>query len=1167
MLLKIYLLGQFKLQSGDIPIDLPSRPAQAVMAYLALNPGVSIRREALASLLWPDAAESNARSYLRQALWRIRKSLESGSLIWEDYLQISDISVLFDDRSDGWVDANKMLEPIQEIAESEIEQVVNLYRGELLPGFYEDWVVLERERIQAAYHQKMNLLLERLVQTRRWDQAMDYAEQWIQLGHTPEPAYRALMHAYAGQGDLGMVSATYQRCLEALHRELGLEPSSETMILYEQIILGDTDTLDTRSISFIDTTVQPPPFLDQETPQQIEAPYFAARRLELDKLEKFLNLAIVDKGRVVFVIGEAGSGKTALLEEFSRQSQEKYPGLVVASGNCNAHTGIGDPYLPFREVMELLTGNVESRWSAGAITTEHARRLWNTLPITAQALVESGPDLVGTFVSSGALLQRVGGCFPCGTGWLSQLQVLAERQAARTTLISSLQSDLFDQYARVLASVAREFPMLIMLDDLQWADQGSIGLLFHLGRFLAGSRIMLTGVYRPEEVAIGREGERHPLEPVIHEIQRHYGDININLDKSESMEFIQDILASEPNRLESDFKDMLHNQTQGHPLFTIELLRGMQERGDLQRDRDGFWVEGSSLDWETLPARVEAVIAERIARLPQPLRATLRTASVEGEVFTAEVVARVQKTAGDQILGNLSRTLDKKHHLIQTQSVARVNNQLLSRYRFRNILIQKYLYNSLDEVERVHLHQRVGDTLEDLFLVNGQIAADTGIAPQLARHFQESWNYEKAIHYLHLSGNMAVQLSAYQEARTHFYRAMELLKSLPENPERDELELALQTANMIAWKGYPGTEWENSCIRALELSRKMGKIQPRCLVLSDLAIIYYVRAQYQRAMQYIEEAVQVAQQAEDQLLLILGYWISGVLHFGMGEYSRAKFYLENVFNFYVPEEHHQVSVQLLGVDGCLSGMAYLACNLWCLGYPEQAQELSNKTLELAHELNHPFTLADVLSHAGCLFYEMLGDASTVEKYAAELERLSQRKVLAWTGAGTRHLGAALSQLGQIGKGIVLMQEGMEVCRSLDIFCNFPGTLRFLAEARVINGQAEQALNTIDEALKIVEETDEHNWESELYRLRAELLLSKGDETGAEASLLESIQVAQRQNAKSWELRACIDLARLWQTQGKANEAARMLGEIYSWFTEGFDTPDLQEANSLLEDLS
>lgn len=172
MSLKIYLLGQFKLTANDLALDLPTRSAQSLLAYLALNAGVTNRREKLASLLWPDATEPNARGYLRQALWRIRKSLEIASLNWENYLQINDISITFDDQSTYWLDANLLLSRVESLPVEEIIEIVRLYRGELLPGFYDEWIIVERERLQMAYHQKMNLLLERLSQARRWDDVL-----------------------------------------------------------------------------------------------------------------------------------------------------------------------------------------------------------------------------------------------------------------------------------------------------------------------------------------------------------------------------------------------------------------------------------------------------------------------------------------------------------------------------------------------------------------------------------------------------------------------------------------------------------------------------------------------------------------------------------------------------------------------------------------------------------------------------------------------------------------------------------------------------------------------------------------------------------------------------------------------------------------------------------
>lgn len=282
------------------------------------------------------------------------------------------------------------------------------------------------------------------------------------------------------------------------------------------------------------------------------------------------------------------------------------------------------------------------------------------------------------------------------------------------------------------------------------------------------------------------------------------------------------LLDSEPNRLESSFREILHQQTQGHPLFTIELLRGMQERGDLVRDEKGQWVEGSRLDWEKMPARVEVVIAERIGRLSLQAQASLQVASVEGEVFTAEVLARVMEIDKRGLLASLSGELDKKHRLIRAESIQRQGGQLLSSYRFRHILFHKYLYSSLDEVERVHLHDRVGISIKELYSVQEEIPA---VALQLARHFEEAGIPEKAIRYLHQAGERAIRLSAYQEGITHLNRGLELLQFLPDSPSREQQELLLQLSlggTALKYRG-PSSPVVSTLYRARDLCQKLGK--------------------------------------------------------------------------------------------------------------------------------------------------------------------------------------------------------------------------------------------------------------------------------------------------------------------------------------------------------
>jgi DNA-binding SARP family transcriptional activator/tetratricopeptide (TPR) repeat protein/energy-coupling factor transporter ATP-binding protein EcfA2 len=1165
--LEIYLLGQFKLKADDRLVELPSRPAQGLLAYLALNAGATLRREKLASLLWVDSTESNARGYLRQAFWRIRKSLETGSLRWENYLQISEISVTFDNHSDYWLDVEQLIRPPDERPLDELIAEIELYRGELLPGFYDSWVGLERDRLQTAYFQKMNYLLEHLLQARRWDETIRLGEQWILHGYSPEPAYRALMKAYAGSGDAGMAIATYLRCVEALDRDLGVEPSLQTRRLNEQIKRGDTEAI-TPSVPILAEVPRRPPFLDERwEPVEFEKHIVVARERQLEQLARFLELAISGQGRVVLITGEAGSGKTTLVNEFTERARKAHPNLIFANGNCNAYTGIGDPYLPFREILALLSGDVGSRLAAGAISRPYAHFLWNLIPFTVQALLEASRDLIDTFVPGSGLYERAVAYATGEPAWLTRLDQLLHRKLVDPESRNPHQSDLFIQYSNLLHILSRQGPIVLVLDDLQWADLGSISLIFHLGRQLSGKRILIVGSYRPEELALGRAGERHPLEPVINELQREFGDIEVNLDQLESRVFVEAILNLEPNRLGRQFRDMLCDLTHGHPLFTIELLRGMQERRDLVQDDQGRWVEGASLDWETLPARVEAVIGERVGRLDPSVQATLRIASVEGEIFTAEVVASVQSLEASKILRLLSNELDKNHHLVRAQSIQRIGGQLISSYRFRHILVQKYLYNSLDPVERVHLHEQVGISLEDLY--GSQLGATT-LAPQLARHFQEAKLTEKAIHYLELVGVRALQVSAYQEANAHLERGLALLASLPNPQNFAQQELSLQLAYGMGWhlaRGFTPPEMERAYIRALELCQVVGNKTQHCQILAGLSNMYYVRGDYSKSQELAEEMLGIAQQAGDPLLIALGYWCHGITLFVQGEFKEARSSLEQIAAFYEPHKHHRPLLFLRGVDLGLSGLAYLACCLWCLGYPEQAMEQSQQVLALARQLDHSFTLADVLRYGGCELHKYRRDAQSLKLLADELVQVSgENNFPAWLVAGRICQGEALIMAEQFEEGIDLIRRSITENLARNVSCTISGSLLILAEAYVKLGDPKLGRAVLAEAFEFIEQAGETYMTAEGHRVHSELLLSQGDEVAAEASLHKALEIAHRQEARSWELRAAIDLALLWKKQGKLDEASRMVSEIYSCFTEGFDTPELRQAQELINPL-
>jgi DNA-binding SARP family transcriptional activator/predicted ATPase len=1171
--------------------EFKSNKVRALLAYLAVEADRPHRREVLAGLLWSEWPDREALSNLRYALSSLRRAIGDRDADPE-FLLVTRDSLQLNTASDFWLDVAAFTDAVQggrtqSPATDQLEQAIAIYRGSFLEGFsvgdspaFEEWAILTRERLARLMSSSLHRLAERYQHLGAYEHAEHHARRQTELEPWDEQAHQQLMRALALGGQRATALAQYETCRRLLSEELGVEPSRETTRLYEQIRDGELQATAPARASQLDLAPGLPRFLDEEAPE-VEPTTFVARERELMQMHDYLDLVLAGQGLPVFLTGEAGSGKTALIQEFTRRAQDASASssqgsgqnLVVAIGNCNAYTGLGDPYLPFREILELLTGDVEAQWAAGSMTREQAQQLWSLLPPAVQALVEGGPDLIDTFVLRAALLSRARAIAPNGAGWLTRLEELLEHKPASTKAPMHQQDHLFKQYTGVLRTLARQVPMVLVVDDLQWADAGSISLLFHLGRQLAGSRILLVGAYRPEEIALGRDGERHPLEPVVNELQRNSGLAIVDLGQADRQGFVEALLDSEPNRLGPSFRQKLVRQTQGHPLFTVELLRGMQERDDLIQDGHGRIIEGPALDWETLPARVEAAIKERIGRLDQMLRSALQVASVEGEVFTAEVVARVQAVSERELVGRLSGELDRRHQLVRAHAIEHMGSQRLSRYRFRNYLFQKYLYDSLDNVERTYLHEDVANALEGLYRDRASetagAAAIPAIAVQLARHFQEAGVAEKAIHYLHQAGERAIQLSAYQEGKAHLSAALALVETLPDTAQRAQRELALLASLRVLLANtlsLASPEAGTALERAWELCQQLDDTPQRFSVMLMLGIRQGTQGEYQAARETLENVFDLAELAERPWDIAVAHHAMGWLLAGLGEFTSALEHARRAVDLYAPQPHDSVAVHI-GIDPGVQCRTTAARTLWFLGYPEQALEMAQEALARAGELVHTYSLADALSTGGAMVHLFLGALDIAQAQAeASLALASEYEFRGFVEQATMQLGRVLVRQGRIDEGIAQLRQGLEAWETTGAWYRRSLFLAWLAEALGQAGQPGEGLSVLDEALAQVEKTRGRCYEAELHRLKGELLLKVSDEAGAEASFNEALSVARRQQAKSWELRATTSLARLWQTQGKQDQARVTLAEIYDWFTEGFDTADLMEAKALLDEL-
>ncbi|HRJ42426.1 MAG TPA: BTAD domain-containing putative transcriptional regulator, partial [Caldilineaceae bacterium] len=852
--LSLSLLGPLRVTlNGESVTTFDSAKVRALLVYLAAEADRPRPRDVLAGLLWPDFPQRTALANLRYALSNLRKAIGDRDA-QPPFLLITTDALQFNRASVHTLDLHDFSESVAAGTVERWQQAAALYRGPFLEGFavgdsaaFEEWLVLKREQLGRQMISALRRLADHFEVRGEYEYAQQYTWRLLELEPWQEEGHQQLMRLLALGGQRGAALAQYESCRRLLADELGVEPSVETTALYERIRGGLLSAW----------TGHPtlPVFLSPQTPLvESERPLFVARQPELDRLDQLLTRARAGHGRVAFISGEPGSGKTMLLQEFTRRALVAHPDLIAISGYCNAYTGIGDPYLPFLEMLEMLTGDVEAQWTGGGITGEHAQRLWALLPETLSALMRDGPGLIDRFVAGGGLLARAQIGAPVQADPLNEL---LKRRAASTGAANLQQTDLFAQYTKVLHALARKRPLLLTIDDLQWADIGSVSLLFHLGRRLAGERILLLCAYRSSDLAAGRAGERHPVEPVVNELQRIYGDEPLDLAQADGHCFVETLLDAEPNRLAASFRATLHRHTSGHPLFTVELLRGLQARGDLMKDEAGCWTEAASIQWEKLPPRLEAVIAERIGRLSALLQTTLTVASVEGADFTLEAVARAQAVDAGEILRRLSGPLGKEHQLVAASGGRQLAEGYLSTYRFRHFLFQKYLYNRLDEVERRHWHQALGNALEAL---HGRQANE--IAAQLARHFESARLPTRAVGYLLAAGHKAAQLSAHAEAIAHSRRGLELLPALPDSPERAQQELALQMSlgvSLAESRGYADPEMGRAYGRAWELCRQLGTTPELFPVLTGLGGFYSLRAENQTARLVYEEILAVAQ--------------------------------------------------------------------------------------------------------------------------------------------------------------------------------------------------------------------------------------------------------------------------------------------------------------------
>jgi len=849
---------------------------------------------------------------------------------------------------------------------------------------------------------------------------------------------------------------------------------------------------------------------------------FVGREAELEALHGALDQVAAGHGQIVAVEGEAGVGKSRLFLEFKQRSAEQ---CLVLETFSVSH-GKSFAYLPLIELLR------------------------NYFQITVQDDEKrSREKVIGKVLTLESSLED---CVP----YLLYLLGVAKSGSAQANMDPRVRRErTFDAITRLLVQESINKPVELLFEDLQWLDSETEAFLSFLIERVASARILLLVNCRPEYQFNWWQNGRHTqlrLTP---------------LGEAEAQGLLSALVGNDPTL--APLKKLILEKTEGNPFFMEEAVQALVEEKALLGAPGQYRAEKSPSALH-IPTTVQGVLAARIDRLPPKEKALLQTLAVIGKEFSWSLIVQVCSA----YQGAPSPSKDELSHLLSRLEAGEFVYEQPAfpevEYAFKHALTQEVARGSLLAEQRSVVHERTAQAIEVLF--PSRLKDYYG---ELAHHYTLSGNIPKAVEYLHRAGEQAIERSATHEAAQHLGTALELLKRLPDTTERARQELTMQLLLgpvLMAARGYGAPEVEAVYTRALELCKEVGESSELFQALLGLLSYSALHGKYVTARQLGEELLGFAEDAREPGLLVEAYSSLGTTLFFQGEFAAAIVRQQQGLSLYKPHQHH-VHAFIYGTDPGIRDLSLLAWTMWYQGYPDRARQRCQEALALAQKMSHPFSSAFTLV-AAAMLHQFRREAQLVQDRAESAIALSTEQGFPfWLGWGSVLRGWALAEQGRIEEGIAQITQGLSIYRAGGAELGLSYVLGLLASAYGHAGQVQFGLNAITDALAMVERTGERYYDAELHRLKGELILQQsdgqpdGDTEEAERYFHKAIEVACNQGAKSLELRATLSLIRLWQRQGGTEAASQRLNEIYSFFTEGFDTADLREAKALLDDLS
>ena len=869
---------------------------------------------------------------------------------------------------------------------------------------------------------------------------------------------------------------------------------------------------------------QTPPALTEDVAPEETRPTFVGRRAELARLQQCLRLADGGTRQVVFITGEAGIGKTALSEEFLRSPALRRSDVWVLRGQCIQQHGQREPYMP---VLEALERGLAS--SLGSALTP--------------------------------LFRRTAPCWYVQIPWL-----LSETEPAgfHGSMLTAPPERMLREIGAFLEAVAAKSTIVLVLEDLHWSDHTTTDFLAFLAERRDPARLLVVGTYRSAEAS----ALEHPIREVKRTLRSHRRCVDLALDYL-SVADVGEYVERRFDLHVPDLVALIHERTDGNPLFVVGIVEELIRRGQLVKTDEGWAMSltGARLEL-TVPEDLLDMVTAQFHGLNTDERSVLETASVVGVTFTPSAVAHALGRAAEDV-ETMTQRMAREHLFLNAAD--RDDRGPAAHYEFSHALHHQVIYEQLPPLRRQRLHLTVAETLE---ATGGERMAE--LAPELSIHFQRGGDFMRAAKYLGLCVRGAQQRQAPREAIGCAELALELLQRLPDSADRrrSELEVRLLLAvSLTITRGFSALTVRDNYERARALCDENGDARPLFEILHAVWYAQMAGSRFRAADETLDEIVRVASRQSEPEFHFRAELARGRMAFWSGRFGAAA----SIFTQFLEDVARQpieMKAQTYGLDPVVAGHGHGSLALWFLGYPDRARVWAAKGIARADHRRDPYGLASALIHSTLL--ELLcRNAEAATRLAARAMTVAADHAVATFGPMSRFFhGAALAAQGDVEGGLAEMLpalvEHREVLGSLIVDI-------MLGLAAAAYGQAakwDEGIRSVDDGLALSETVGEHVYAAELWRIKGQLLVGKSRTArgaartrivgAARQCLNRALEIARAQDARSVELRTAMSLVRLPARDDEARDARDRLRALHASFTEGFDTQDLEDARTLLQ---